>query len=154
MNIYRLLRKLIYRFLTVCYNRSVNVSDWLVRSQSNEWLKFHLDQIIKKIFIEKFHLITWYWKVSLQRCWDLFMVLNTLLFVSYVSPSKWKKINTYSIHFIIESELTNSASPMLVFYSIFNEALLPSEIFSPIDSMLKQVIQMKMNLRVLSKLKA
>ena len=58
----------------------------------------------------------------------------------------------YSIHFIVESGLTSSASPMLVFYSILNGAILPLEIFS-IDSMLKQVIQMKVDLRVLSGLK-
>ena len=82
------------------------------------------------------------------------MVLKTLLFVSHVSDVKHKKINAFSVHFITESGLTRSASPMLVFYNIFNEAILPSVNFSPIDSMLKQVIQMKVNLRVLSKLKA
>ena len=35
----------------------------------------------------------------------------------------------YSTHFIVESELTSSASPVLVFFSFFNEAILPWEIF-------------------------
>ena len=38
----------------------------------------------------------------------------------------------YTFHFRPESELTSSASPMLVFYSIFNEALLPSENVLPL----------------------
>ena len=66
---------------------------------------------------------------------------------------KSEKVNAYSIYFIVESEVTSSANPMLVFYIIFNEAfLLPKKVFST-DSILKQGIQMKINLRVRSERK-
>ena len=82
------------------------------------------------------------------------MVLKTLLFDSYVSVLKCKNLMCIPIHFIVESKLTSSASPMVVFYSNFNEAILPSEIFLLLTQCLKQVIQMKIDLRVVSGLKA
>ena len=38
-----------------------------------------------------------------------------------------KKSFVLSIYFIIESQFISFANPMLVFYSIFNETILPSE---------------------------
>ena len=43
----------------------------------------------------------------------------------------------HEFHF--ESELTSSASPILVFYSIFNEIVLPVKTFSSIDIMLNEI---------------
>ena len=56
---------------------------------------------------------------------------------------KTKKTFVLFIYFIVESWLTSFASPMFVFYSIFNEMIPPSEKFYPIDSMVKQGVQMK-----------
>ena len=71
--------------------------------------------------------------------------------VSYdFSIIMYTNCNAFSIPFFMESVLTSFVSPMVVFYSIFNEAHLPSENIPPIELKVRiHEIQITVNLRVL-----
>ena len=114
------------------------------RSQSNDWLKFHLDQIYEeKLITEKFPLIAlilkttkaliWYGKqYSAERAtFEAYPYCSKPFSSFHMISMQSIKLDAYYMNFNLKSKLTSSASPMLVFYTIFNKAVFLPKLFLP-----------------------